>query len=346
MKELLTRLGRDGLMDEARLAEALRYLSRKIGLPDFWALLARIRTGDPQALADYAHFSVAISIAGTWSDWAGPEPPDTICRTLRALVERASTRCEPSPPPPPPPATPSLPPLPPPPKTLPPGVSTVAEALLAVPKAAPAPRARAAEEYKENGDHERQDRRVPSSGTPRWRDLARAVGLDPRALPGAAVELLDMVSRVIVAGKGWGPSDRLRGQHREIVLSPSRLSKHGQGHDRRTYQRQYKRLLELGLLLELRRLPNGACVVAPAWWEPYYTSDGFSVWARAAQRVQDEARCRTVAAVLSQSEPGLPQPCRTPLSDDESAVLAMGTRDCAVPHCGNRRDGIDGVLTE
>lgn len=325
MTDSTTGLGSEGSMNEGRLAAVLDFLRGRIGPVDLPGLLQRLRDGDPKASSEYANLTLRLTQPSTWAEWPGPERPDTICRTLNGLVERVRTANEASHLLPPPPTVPPLQSLSAP--TTAPGISTIAEALCSALDAVPAPQALAEADKKDGHQHE--GRQVPSSGISRWRDLARGAGLDPKFLPNSAIELLDMLSRVLIEGRGWGRNDRMRSLRRDIPFSPSAMSKHGQKRDRRTYQRQCKFLIELGLVLELRRTADGARVIAPAWWEPHYTRDGLSVWREAARRFARGRDCRDDAAVVSQSGSHLPLSCHTPLSNNET-VQAKALQDLGV----------------
>jgi len=297
------------LIHEDRLAFVLDFLHAKTDLHDFDGMLDRIRDGDRQALAEYGSYSLQLSNTATWDGWTGPESPDTICHALNTMVAQAEMEWTTSSTPPPPASTTpdviAQPACPEPPDRDLSLASDISGILHQISPRETAPTTKgpiAAPPITPSCNGPAADDSPPSTGI-RWREYARSAGFDTKWLSSAAQEILDMISRVLIAGKGWGISDAQRGQHKHIEFSPSRMSRHGQKRNRRTYQRQCTHLIDLGLLLEVERRPNGALVVAPGWWAPHYTSDAIAVWIEAARRYRRGLECRTRAAVMSQSDP-------------------------------------------
>jgi len=292
-------------ISEDRLAVILNYLRERTGLRDFPALVDRIRDGDRHAAQEYREHTLCLARKDTWGEWSGPESPDSICRCLNSIVTHAQTAWAPASPPIPPPTEAPRDQAPP---VLLPSSGTMSAAEIVTEILSAVRPTGSASNSAATDSPIRHLNWTPTNYAVRWRDLARAAGFDFKRMSAAAIEILDMLARVLIEGKGWGPKDRMRGKHRVVQLSPSRMSAHGQERNRRTYQRQYARLVALGLVLELRREPGGTRVVAPAWWEPYYTNDGLDVWKEATRRLENVDDCRGNAPATPQVDPEFAAP--------------------------------------
>ena len=116
-----------------------------------------------------------------------------------------------------------------------------------------------------------------------WRILAAVAGFPIARLQPAESELLDMLDRVIIRGKGWGLNDILRGLHESIPLSPKNLSRKGKRKSPRTYQRAIHNLDQLGLILCDGTSSNQLRTYAPAWWTDNLDGHALQVWQQAAK---------------------------------------------------------------
>lgn len=116
-----------------------------------------------------------------------------------------------------------------------------------------------------------------------WRILAEVAGFPISRLQPAESELLDMLDRVIIRGKGWGLNDILRGLHKSIPLSPKNLSRKGKRKSPRTYQRAIHNLDQLGLILCDGTSSNQLRTYAPAWWTNNLDGHALQVWQRATE---------------------------------------------------------------
>lgn len=136
-----------------------------------------------------------------------------------------------------------------------------------------------------------------------WRILAAVAGFPISRLQPAESELLDMLDRVIIRGKGWGLNDILRGLHKSIPLSPKNLSRKGKRKSPRTYQRAIHNLDQLGLILFDGTSSNQLRTYAPAWWTDNLDGHALQVWQQASVIINSPGSnghlCRTAVAQVT-----------------------------------------------
>lgn len=143
---------------------------------------------------------------------------------------------------------------------------------------------------------------------PPWNELADKAGFPKRVLTKSDKEILSMINRVLINGKGWGPNDSMRGKWEWVVLQPSKLAYHGQKMSTRTYQRSIKHLLDLGLIVHVGNGNDGTRKFIPAWWPTDSIESSISEWERAA------VHALSINGLSHQSRPDagpLAQECRT-----------------------------------
>lgn len=154
-----------------------------------------------------------------------------------------------------------------------------------------------------------------------WRIIATAADLPIECLRPAEIELLDIIERVVIRGRGWGKKDRLRDVRDRTPLSPRKLSRHGQKKSPRTYQRAIRRLTSLGLLIHQDTGSDQVRVYSPAWWLVESSDEAVGIWRLADVALRDsnskKPNCRSNAAPMTTS-------CHTsvapPVADDSHST--------------------------
>lgn len=161
-----------------------------------------------------------------------------------------------------------------------------------------------------------------------WRKLAALADFPVSRLQPAESELLDMLDRVIIRGKGWGLNDILRGLHKSVPLSPKNLSRNGKRKSPRTYQRAIHNLDQLGLILCDGTSSNQLRTYAPAWWTDNPDAHALQVWQRATEIFNSPGSnghlCRTTVAPVTHL-------CRSrvaPPVQNENHSAPLTTVDC------------------
>jgi len=114
-----------------------------------------------------------------------------------------------------------------------------------------------------------------------WRAIATVIGFPVEQLWSAEEEILDMIERVVIRGKGWTKKDKLRSIRDRIPISPRKLSKHGKKLSPRTYERSIKRLMRLGLLKHESTGTDQIRVFSPGWWPAESPADAVDIWKQA-----------------------------------------------------------------
>lgn len=273
---------------------AVSYLEPRLGIPDFEGLVRRAHSGDGEAIRDYVSQTVKLTMACTWEDWPGPPTPDEVCHWMTAMVGEAVVVQEPAP------------------------CASQHEAYTFTdPGPADAPTSGLFSGRQFRGPLEPDiallaqkcgfvgppaldsDDTMATGGEgqvgsfPAWRDCARKAGFPTKRLSNPATEILTMVHRVLIAGRGWGPKDPERGKRRSIVLSPKRMSKKGGKLRPRSYQIGRAELVEFGLLIIVGKNKHGALEVVPAWWTPVSGLESTDVWETARQRLDGNGKVAT-----------------------------------------------------
>lgn len=289
-------------LDPERFAAALCYLRDSAGLPDLEALLATAAAGDRRAFHQLRELSVALSLRPTWKDWSRPDDIDPICRmfaTKLAAIEEGLNHV---------------------------GAVAVQDAtmaaapsefalnseasfagdiirLVALPSLPTAGICSNAATSGSNLPSSVRRRFAIASLPPKWRDLAKTAGFPYKRLPRSLQEILDVLDRVLVARRGWGPRDSARLTRESVEYQPAKLSKHGCHFSKRTYERGRVRLLELGLIRIAGKNKFGAFEIAPAWWPAAVCPDAVEVWRQAARQLASTEEARHPGAPLSLPEP-------------------------------------------
>lgn len=119
-----------------------------------------------------------------------------------------------------------------------------------------------------------------------WRTIATNAEFPLERLRSAESEILDMIERVVVRGKGWSKKDKLRDIRDRIPISPRKLSKHGKKLSPRTYERAIRRLEQLGLLKHESTGANQIRVFSPGWWPSQSAEKALTIWVRATATFQ------------------------------------------------------------
>ncbi len=136
-----------------------------------------------------------------------------------------------------------------------------------------------------------------------WRIVAISAGFPINSLRTAEVEILDLIDRVVIQGKGWGLKDELRGLYEDIPLSPAKLSWHGNKKSPRTYQRSIRRLDQLGLIINRGIGSDQLRSYSPAWWTSDFNDHARQVWQQAAAIFNSPGSsgyiCRTAVAPVT-----------------------------------------------
>lgn len=155
-----------------------------------------------------------------------------------------------------------------------------------------------------------------------WRELARRAGFRVSTFNKSEIEVVDMVDRVLVQRKGWGPKDGARLTRTAINLVPSRLHEHGLRMSTRTYQRAIARLVADKILLVVGSEPGGTRLHVPFWWPKDSEDEAVTAWRlHVSAPSRDSAvsdPCRTNVAPLSHQ-------CRTDVAPPV-ATRTAGTR--------------------
>ncbi len=128
---------------------------------------------------------------------------------------------------------------------------------------------------------------------PRWRESARKAGMNPRRLPPALCEVLELLDRVVVRGEPWPhpkARDAHRGKRQSLPLRPDllaqRVKQRPNPSDRiGRSEKSFRRAIDLGIRLGLLRVPGRRrgrrLEVSPTW-----ASDP-SAWDRASALLDD-----------------------------------------------------------
>jgi len=121
----------------------------------------------------------------------------------------------------------------------------------------------------------------PSQWSGPWKDLAIVAEFPLDLLKTGDREILNIVDRVLIQGKGWGPNDRNWNKRSTIRLIPRLLAKHGAKLSKRTYQRSIRNLIDIGLLQVVETCSDGTRNYCPVWWNKPIT-DALAIWKSAA----------------------------------------------------------------
>lgn len=128
-----------------------------------------------------------------------------------------------------------------------------------------------------------------------WREIATLAGFPIPRLNKGEREILDMVSRVLIQGKGWGRSDKLRNIRVDVRISPREMADHGSKLHVRTYQRSLGRLLALGLLIRKCTGVDQVSIYGVAWWPDVADEEAIEIWSKAASLLESVNRRNSAA---------------------------------------------------
>ena len=156
----------------------------------------------------------------------------------------------------------------------------------------------------------------------------------------AEVELLDMLERVVIRGKGWHKNDKLRGLRDRIPLIPRMLSQKGKKKSVRTYQRAIRRLEQAGLILCQGTGSDQLRVFSPSWWVVSTPEDALSVWKTASATWMDitvnDSERRPEDVPMAHPCPSSDAPPVDPNPDvTRSHIRLLRGRRCDKPADGN-----------
>ena len=135
-----------------------------------------------------------------------------------------------------------------------------------------------------------------------WRENATLAGFPIPRLRVGEIEILDMVERVLIRGRGWGRADKQRSVRVDIRISPSTMSKHGGELNVRTYQRSLQRLRAIGLLTLQLTGVDQVGIYAPAWWPNLTEGAALDIWSTAADLLAQEADANVKRRTLDAQE--------------------------------------------
>ncbi len=121
-----------------------------------------------------------------------------------------------------------------------------------------------------------------------WRRLAAAYAPDV-VFNTAESEVLNVIQRAAVNGRGWGLMDPVKGLHLWIYLMPERIARNGKKPRLHAVKKAIPGLIRLGLLAFVGIGEQGWKRFA-ASWNPIFCTEPADVFKRAAQRDADGAR--------------------------------------------------------
>lgn len=175
-----------------------------------------------------------------------------------------------------------------------------------------------------------------------WRALAKLGGFLVESLDPTVRELLDILEKRLIRGKGWHRNDRLKNLRTELNLSPSKLACGRNCPTARTYQRAVKFLIEYGLIVRVGKASDQSGIYRPTWWLCPSSSECIAVWRAAAQiaesKLAERRDCRTAVALVT-------DPCRTYVAPDHPADACQTIYSPSQLH-GSGNDASAGRITE
>ena len=255
-------------------SDLLERLSRLGGLSQIKSIVEKAREGNQQAIRELRNSTVQLSWSRTWRSWPGPESVDQVNDAIRRELKvlgshntckpsqsrRASCRSS--------------------------GPQHILNVLSKI--KVPITQSNTSVHGNLNADaHYRPSNAIVDPDHPSWRELARAAAFPLQRLTKSDCEILTLLERALIRGHGWGPSDRYKGQHQELPLIPSQLSRHGQKYSIRTYQRTIKHLVAIGLLLQVGVRLDGIRIYTVSWWRGVTTESPEGAWRTAATKQRE-----------------------------------------------------------
>ena len=123
----------------------------------------------------------------------------------------------------------------------------------------------------------------PAMSPAHWRRLADQY-LHGLGLSTAHEDILNVLQRVVVDGKGWGLKDPMRGRRFAVRLDPSRIAKKGLKCGQSTLERALRYLVRIGIVAYVGLDGKGRKLYTAAW-DPRFTDAPNAVFETAAYSV-------------------------------------------------------------